>query len=409
VNSVFLSYASADRTAARRLRETLTNAGLDVWLDEEELAGGEAWDAKIRHQIRTCTYFMPLISATTQVRREGYFRREWRLAVERTLDFADDVLFLIPVVIDDTPDQGARVPERFTSVQWLRCRDGVETPALLALARRLAQDNLETRAPMEPAPEAPAPPPLRSRKKGSLDKVPLRPFPTFPAFPHPGKRLQFLYDLVLWFGFTATALWVRLPRGIRLLATVLIVFKLINAVFNGSDNRSHRDEEAARIATQARQTVQDTAAASAVKDRLTGLAGVALDAMQIGRPLALISFTPGDPTLTETTHTVFSRLQKQLSADGREDEIAVSLTPLATDATDIVALARANALQSQWLVTGFSHVQAADQFSLDVKLFETRTGKIVWQETRTAARTDTEAESWGKSVAAEILSRVKFE
>ena len=82
--SVFISYASADRAAARLLRDCLAEAGLEVWLDEEELAGGEAWDAKIRNQIRTCTYFMPVISATTEVRREGYFRREWRLAVERT-------------------------------------------------------------------------------------------------------------------------------------------------------------------------------------------------------------------------------------------------------------------------------------------------------------------------------------
>ena len=100
-HSVFISYASADRAAARLLRDTLASAGLEVWLDEDELAGGEAWDAKIRNQIRTCSYFMPVISATTEVRREGYFRREWRLAVERTLDFADDVMFLVPVVIDE--------------------------------------------------------------------------------------------------------------------------------------------------------------------------------------------------------------------------------------------------------------------------------------------------------------------
>jgi hypothetical protein len=39
---------------------------------------------------------MPLVSAQTERRREGYFRREWRLAVERTLDMADDHPFLCP-------------------------------------------------------------------------------------------------------------------------------------------------------------------------------------------------------------------------------------------------------------------------------------------------------------------------
>src|SRR5690348_8106972 len=52
--SVFISYASEDRAAARVLREALSNAGLDVWYDEDELTGGDAWDQKIRRQIRDC-------------------------------------------------------------------------------------------------------------------------------------------------------------------------------------------------------------------------------------------------------------------------------------------------------------------------------------------------------------------
>src|SRR6185295_8550987 len=102
--SVFISYASDDRHAARALRDALLGTGLDVWYDESELGGGDAWDQKIRRQIRDCDYFMPVISATTERRKEGYFRREWRLAAERTLDMADDVLFLLPVVIDDTSE-----------------------------------------------------------------------------------------------------------------------------------------------------------------------------------------------------------------------------------------------------------------------------------------------------------------
>src|SRR5882762_6932506 len=98
--SIFISYASEDRTAARTLRDTLLTAGLDVWYDENELGGGDAWDQKIRRQIRDCEYFMPVISAATEARKEGYFRREWRLATERMMDMADDVLFLIPVSID---------------------------------------------------------------------------------------------------------------------------------------------------------------------------------------------------------------------------------------------------------------------------------------------------------------------
>ena len=135
--TVFLSYASADREAARALKDALPTFGLEVWYDESELGGGEAWDQKIRKQIRECDYFMPLISAQTEARAEGYFRREWRLAVERTLDMADDHAFLLPVVLDETRQSGARVPEKFLSIQWVRAPGGQATPALEALCRRL--------------------------------------------------------------------------------------------------------------------------------------------------------------------------------------------------------------------------------------------------------------------------------
>src|SRR3984893_17796342 len=78
--SVFLSYASEDRLAAQAIRDALPAFGLEVWYDESGLDGGDAWDHKIRRQIRECDFFMPLISAQTAARPEGYFRREWREA-----------------------------------------------------------------------------------------------------------------------------------------------------------------------------------------------------------------------------------------------------------------------------------------------------------------------------------------
>src|ERR1700730_6680390 len=107
--SVFLSYASEDRPAAQAIRDALPALGLEVWYDESALNGGDAGDQKIRREIRECAFFMPLVSAQTEARHEGYFRREWRLAVERTLDMADDHPFLLPVVIDDTNEAVAPV------------------------------------------------------------------------------------------------------------------------------------------------------------------------------------------------------------------------------------------------------------------------------------------------------------
>ena len=125
---MFLSYASQDANAARRLCEALRAAGIEVWFDQSELRGGDAWDQKIHRQIHDCALFVPVVSANTESRPEGYFRREWRLAVERTHDMSERVPFLMPVVIDDTQDKRADVPEAFLKVQWTRLPGG-EAPA----------------------------------------------------------------------------------------------------------------------------------------------------------------------------------------------------------------------------------------------------------------------------------------
>src|SRR5215210_4426988 len=100
--AVFLSYASQDVEAAERICEALRTAGIEVWFDQSELRGGDAWDQKIRKQIKECALFVPMISANTNARAEGYFRLEWKLAVDRSHLMARDHPFLVPVVIDDT-------------------------------------------------------------------------------------------------------------------------------------------------------------------------------------------------------------------------------------------------------------------------------------------------------------------
>jgi TolB-like protein/Tfp pilus assembly protein PilF len=135
--AVFLSYASEDAPAALRLCEDLRSAGIEVWLDQSALRGGDAWDAAIQKQIRECALFVALISASTNARGEGYFRLEWRLAVERSYRVADDQAFLLPVLIDDTPQAMARVPDRFRERQWSQLKGGTASPAFISQVQRL--------------------------------------------------------------------------------------------------------------------------------------------------------------------------------------------------------------------------------------------------------------------------------
>ena len=145
--AVFLSYASQDAEAAQRIAEALRAAGIEVWFDREELHGGDAWDAKIKRQIKNCALFMPVISQHTQERAEGYFRREWRLGVDRTHDMAEDVAFIVPVVIDDTSDAHARVPDAFLHVQWTRLPNGETPPAFVERVMTLLQPGVPEERP----------------------------------------------------------------------------------------------------------------------------------------------------------------------------------------------------------------------------------------------------------------------
>jgi TolB-like protein/Flp pilus assembly protein TadD len=141
-HAVFLSYASQDAEAAQKICEALRAGGIEVFLDQSELRGGDAWDQKIRHEIHDCALFIPVISQHTQERLEGYFRREWKLAIDRTHDMAEQMPFLVPVVVDGTRDQDAFVPDAFRAVQWTRLPGGETPPAFVERIKRLLSPEL---------------------------------------------------------------------------------------------------------------------------------------------------------------------------------------------------------------------------------------------------------------------------
>ena len=137
LGGVFLSYASEDSEAAERIADALKAARIEVWFDKNELTGGDAWDRRIRQEINNCALFIPMISANTQQRLEGYFRREWKLAIERTHDMADQKPFLVPVVIDRTGAKEALVPDAFRAVHWTCLPAGETPPDFVDLVQRL--------------------------------------------------------------------------------------------------------------------------------------------------------------------------------------------------------------------------------------------------------------------------------
>jgi tetratricopeptide (TPR) repeat protein len=140
--AVFLSYTSQDAEVALRICEALRAAGVDVWFDQSELRGGDAWDASIRTQIKECALFVPIISANTETRTEGYFRLEWRLAEQRSHLMAKGRPFILPVVIDATSENGAHVPDAFMEVQWSRLAGGQSAEVFAAYLQKLLSDDV---------------------------------------------------------------------------------------------------------------------------------------------------------------------------------------------------------------------------------------------------------------------------
>jgi TolB-like protein len=141
-HAVFLSYASQDAGAAHRICEALRAADIEVFFDQSELRGGDAWDQKIRREIDDCALFIPVISANTVSRHEGYFRLEWDLADQRTHKIARSHAFVVPVCLDATNRVAADVPESFQRVQWTHLPGGETPPAFVERIKHLLSPQL---------------------------------------------------------------------------------------------------------------------------------------------------------------------------------------------------------------------------------------------------------------------------
>lgn len=393
--TVFLSYASEDRRAAQLIRDTLPNFGMEVWYDESDLVGGDAWDQKIRRQIRECDYFMPVISAHTEARHEGYFRREWRLAVERTLDMADDHVFLLPVVIDGTPEAGARVPDRFRAVQWLRLPDGRPTAALEALCQRLVSGETGQPAPRK----GPEPPPVRgSQRRGAA----------FPAFPHeePGQRTRFLFQTAGWGLQSAWIAFGRLPKWVRIGIYCWVAILLLSR----GCTPSARHHERPQISSTQAQKLEDIAAshpgnwtAADTTQLITQIAkeipaAARDDSSTFAAVLAIPFAAPaGDAAAQRLAGSVFTQVYGRL-AIVRHGDVALADQPLPTlDAKAAMVQGRAHA--SHYIVYG-SVAGSAPAQRLTVQIVAADDGSVLWSKSYPMTRADPAA------IAAEVSSKL---
>lgn len=96
---VFLAYAEEDRAQVASWYRRLTDDGVPVWMDVEDIPPGRAWQWAIREAIVEAAAFVVFLS-TASLSRRGYVHREVTRAIEVAEQVPEGGTFIIPARLD---------------------------------------------------------------------------------------------------------------------------------------------------------------------------------------------------------------------------------------------------------------------------------------------------------------------
>lgn len=97
---IFISNAHEDSETAKRIYDDLKKAGVDPWLEEEDLLPGSNRDFTIREAIRNSRFFLALLSSHSVTER-GIVQKKLKNALDIHGEFPEDDIFIIPVRVED--------------------------------------------------------------------------------------------------------------------------------------------------------------------------------------------------------------------------------------------------------------------------------------------------------------------
>ena len=85
MDDIFLSYSRKDHASAEKLKQRIEGLGYSVWMDVEDLRGGDLWRRQIVEGIEHCRLYIILLSAhsieSDNVRRELDLARAKRVPI----------------------------------------------------------------------------------------------------------------------------------------------------------------------------------------------------------------------------------------------------------------------------------------------------------------------------------------
>lgn len=111
---VFISYAREDQEIARKLYNDLKSAGVNPWLDVEDILPGQNWKVVTKRALKESTYVLVLLSSNS-ISKRGFIQKELKMALDLLDEFPLDDIFIIPIRLDSCKP----LDERLQDIQWV--------------------------------------------------------------------------------------------------------------------------------------------------------------------------------------------------------------------------------------------------------------------------------------------------
>jgi len=308
---------------------------------------------------------------------------------------ADDHAFLLPVVIDDTSQAGARVPEKFLSIQWVRAPGGQSNAALESLCKRLVAG--------EPVagPQLPAPTTRAARRATVAARLPVA-YPPFPTA-DPEAKVQFWFRVVGWAFQSAWIFFKQLPRWIRIIVSIWLCIVLLSKGCSSNEHRSSRlspgDAEQLNAISEKYHGSFDKKDISQLAAQIARITSDAAETPAERSPLLAIPFTApaGNAEAAKIADSTFVLVYGKL-AIAHHGRVGLSPEPAQCDDSKS-ALERGRSNHSAYVLCGAIGSEAAAQV-LSIKIVKVGDGSVVWSKSYPVAGADP------AKIAEEVNSRV---
>jgi hypothetical protein len=111
--NVFLCHSSADKALVRELCVRLESDGVQPWLDEKNLLGGQDFQQEIRRAVRASDVVVICLS-TSSTTKSGFVQREIKYAMELAEEQPEGAIFLIPLRLEE-----CNVPQSLSKLHWI--------------------------------------------------------------------------------------------------------------------------------------------------------------------------------------------------------------------------------------------------------------------------------------------------